>query len=163
MGSWAHFRNRQLLAYRTYPHFGMESPLPVVWVLSFGFAISRKTRGSLAPATCAGLTDWAAILCCWWQRRSKLCLSCCQVLASTNQKQLNLLDCPCKMVSYAALAYCWSQCRSRVVLVKKGSGLQLGSSSRLVGASHLDRVLVFDFAVRLVTHALEFEKGEGRE
>ena len=45
-GSWAHFRNRQLLAYRTYPHFGMEPPLPVVMVLSFEFAISRKTTGS---------------------------------------------------------------------------------------------------------------------
>ena len=47
--------------------------------------------------------------------------------------------------------------------MKKGSGLQLGSSFRLVGASHLDLVLVFNFAVRLVTPALEFERGEGRE
>ena len=47
--------------------------------------------------------------------------------------------------------------------MKKGSGLQLGSSSRLVGASHLDRVVVFDFAVRLVTRAQGVERGEGRE
>ena len=41
--------------------------------------------------------------------------------------------------------------------MKKDSGLQLESSSRLVGAGLLARVVVFDFAEILVIRAPEFE------